>query len=96
MSSGDEEGRNSRRYLSPVQYCCCGQQQQRAAAAAALRPKKKNEYVRSDSPTDYDIVEQYRKGLTAVVDRCVYMSELLRPAGDMPVSYTHLTLPTKA
>ena len=44
-----------------------------AAAAAAPRPKNKNEHVRSDPPTDNDIVKQYRKGLTAVVDRCVYI-----------------------
>ena len=45
-----------------------------AAAAAAPRPKNKNEHVRSDPPTHHDIVKQYRKGLTAVVDRCVYLS----------------------
>ena len=44
------------------------------AAAAASRPKNKNEHVRSDPPTHHDIVKQYRKGLTAVVDRCVYIS----------------------
>ena len=42
--------------------------------AAAPRPKNKNEHVRSDPPTHIDIVKQYRKGLTAVVDRCVYIS----------------------
>ena len=41
--------------------------------AAAPRPKNKNGYV-SDPPTHHDIVKQYRKGLTAVVDRCVYIS----------------------
>ena len=30
--------------------------------------------MRSDPPTHHDIVKQYRKGLTAVEDRCVYMS----------------------
>ena len=42
--------------------------------AAAPRPKNKNEHVRSDPLTHHDIVKQYRKGLTAVVDRCVYIS----------------------
>ena len=42
--------------------------------AAAPRPKNKNEHVRSDPPTHIDIVKHYRKGLTAVVDRCVYIS----------------------
>ena len=41
--------------------------------AAAPRPKNKNEHVRSDPPTHIDIIKQYRKGLTAVVDRCVYI-----------------------
>ena len=39
--------------------------------AAAPGPKNKNEHVRSDPPTHHGIVKQYRKGLTAVVDRCV-------------------------
>ena len=34
----------------------------------------KNEHVRSDPPTHHDIVKQYRKGLAAVVDRCVNIS----------------------
>ena len=42
--------------------------------AAAPRPKNKNENVRSDPITHHDIVKQYRKGLTAVVDRRVYIS----------------------
>ena len=62
------------RYLCPLQYRCCGQQQQHAAAAAAPRTKNKNEHVRSDPPTHHDIVKQYSKGLTAVADRCVYIS----------------------
>ena len=37
--------------------------------------KKKNEHVRSDLPTHHDIVKQYRKGLTAVVDKCLYISD---------------------
>ena len=39
-----------------------------------LDQKIKNEHVRSDPPTHHDIVKQYRRGLTAVVDRCVYIS----------------------
>ena len=42
--------------------------------AAAPRQKNKNEHVRSDPLTQHDIVKQYRKRLTAVVDRCVYIS----------------------
>ena len=42
--------------------------------AAAPRPKNKNKHVRSDPLTHHDIVKQYRKGLTAVVDGCVYIS----------------------
>ena len=38
------------------------------------RPKNKNKHVRSDPLTHHDIVKQYRKGLPAVVDRCVYIS----------------------
>ena len=40
--------------------------------AAAPRPKNKNEHVRSDPLTHHDIVKQYRKGLTAVVDVYTY------------------------
>ena len=50
------------------------QQQQHAEEAAAPRQKNKNEHVRIDPPTHHDIVKQYRKGLTAVVDRCVNIS----------------------
>ena len=37
-----------------------------------LDQTNENEHVRIDPPTHHDIVKQYRKGLTAVVDRCVY------------------------
>ena len=39
-----------------------------------LDQKNTNEHVRSDPSTHHDIVKQYRKGLPAVVDRCVYIS----------------------
>ena len=54
-------------------------QQQQYAAAAAPRPKNKNEHVRRDPLTHHDIMKQYRKGLTAVVDRCVYIYPTILP-----------------